>query len=111
MHHDEIPDRIAQLEEEWCWALLARLQIDPAVIQRARVDEAYLKSDWRDLLLSKHGIQIERDLTRRSITFKKINLKTGRQDIIGEWKHPTSILFKQGKERWYEIKLDYYSLL
>ncbi len=99
------------LESEWVYALLYRVRVDAKKLEWYQANPEHDKSIWRDFLLSQYGIQIEKNISTGGVVVKRTNLKKGTTLTIGEWSKPEIVLYKVGRERWYEIQLKYFSLI
>jgi hypothetical protein len=109
--YEQVVQQIGALREEWVWALLARFRVDPDILKRARHDDAYSKSEWRDYLIFNFGLQIEDDLSSKKITIKRTNIRKGETLIVGEWSYPEITHMIVNGQKWYEVDLKYYNLV
>lgn len=109
--YEDVVTKIAALEQEWSWALLARFNVSPTNIERAKNDPSYPKYEWRDYLLMNFGIQIENDFGKKKTIVKRTNFKKGETIIVGEWEQPEIVIVKSGASKRYEVHLKYFNLI
>jgi hypothetical protein len=102
--------QIETLEYEWIWALLSRFNVDEVLLERAKNDPSYPKYEWRDYLLSKFGLQIEKDFGSKKTTVKRTSFKKGETIVVGEWRRPILVRVMDGSKA-YQLHLDYFSLV
>lgn len=110
-HYADVVAKVADLEQEWAWALLSRFNVDPSKIEMARNDPSYPKSEWRDFLLANYGIQVEYNFASKKTIITRTNFKKGDIIVVGEWSTPEITQVKQKHGKWYEVQLKYFNLI
>lgn len=95
---------IDQLEEQWLTALLLRMSIPKAILDKRRNNEMS-NFDWRTYLLKTSGISISKHLGTRGVQVYKWDFAKEENLLVGEWESPEIIHKKEGNQTRAELRL------